>query len=124
MLRRGLTALIDSEHDVVVCAGAATAREALDAIGAGLDLVIADFSFDDGLGLDLVREIRARHPPLPVLLMSVDGSAFYGERAREAGASGCVGKQELDETVLTAVRAVLDSRTDFSGRLGPGRLGS
>jgi hypothetical protein len=32
-----------------------------------------------------------------------------------AGASGCVSKQALDGTVLAAIRAVLDSGTDFGG---------
>ena len=62
LLRRGLAALIDDEPDLAVCAEAATAREALDAIAAaGPGLVMVDFSFEDGLGLDLVRQIRARH---------------------------------------------------------------
>ena len=68
LLRRGLAALIGAEPDLAVCAEAATAQEALDAIAAARpELVIADLSFEDGLGLDLVREIRARHDGLPVL---------------------------------------------------------
>ena len=67
LLRRGLAALIGNEPDLAVCAEAATAQEALDAIAAVRPLVIADFSFEEGLGLDLVREIRARHHGLPVL---------------------------------------------------------
>jgi CheY-like chemotaxis protein len=83
LLRRGLAALIDNESDLAVYAAAATAREALDAIVAsGPALVIADFSFEPRLGLDLVREIRARHPELPVLMMSIDGGPVYAERAR------------------------------------------
>ena len=94
LLRRGLAALIGAEPDLAVCAEAATAREALDAIAnAGPRLVIADFSFEEGLGLDLVREIRARHRRPPVLLMSIDDAPFYAERAFAAGASGCVSKQ-------------------------------
>jgi DNA-binding NarL/FixJ family response regulator len=107
LLRRGLAALIDAEPDLVVCAEAA--QEALDAIAAaGPGLVMADFSFEDGLGLDLVWQIHARHHGLPVLLMSIDDAPVYVERALEAGASGCVSKHELDGKALSAIRATLD----------------
>ena len=109
LLRRGLAALIGAEPDLAVCAEAATAQQALDAIAAaGPALVIADFSFEQGLGLDLVREIRARHRNLPVLMMSIDDAPVYAEPALEAGAGGCVSKQALNGTVLTAIRAALD----------------
>jgi DNA-binding NarL/FixJ family response regulator len=109
LLRRGLAALIGAESDLAVCAEAATAREALDAIVASDPaIVIADFSFERGLGLDLVRKIRTRHPGLPVLLMSIDNGPVYIERAREAGAVGCVSKQTLNGTMLAAIGAVLD----------------
>jgi DNA-binding NarL/FixJ family response regulator len=108
LLRRGLAALIGNEPDLAVCAVAATAREAFDAIAAACPaLVIADFSFEPGLGLDLVREIRARHRGLPVLLMSIDDAPVYVERAGEAGAVGCVSKQALNGGVLGAIRAAL-----------------
>ena len=123
LLRRGLAALIDNEPDLAVCAQAATAREALDALDATRpDLVIVDFSFERGLGLDLVRAIRASRPPPPVLMMSIDDAPIYSERAFLAGASGCVSKQALDGTVLAVIRAVLDSGTDFGGgHLTPSR---
>jgi DNA-binding NarL/FixJ family response regulator len=109
LLRRGLAALIGAERDLAVCAEAATAPEALEAIAAARPaLVIADFSFEPGLGLDLVRKIRARHRGLPVLMMSIDNSPVYVERALEAGAVGCVSKQTLNGTMLAAIGAVLD----------------
>jgi DNA-binding NarL/FixJ family response regulator len=109
LLRRGLAALIGGEPDLVVCAEAASAREALDAIAAARPaLAMADFSFEDGLGLDLVREIRARHDGLPVLMMSIDDAPIYVERALDAGASGCVSKQELNGNALSAIRAALE----------------
>ncbi len=112
LLRRGLAALIDNEPDLAVSAQAASAQQALDAIAAGRpDLVIADFSSKDGLGLKLVRDIRARRHALPVLLMAIEASPISIKRALKAGASGFVSKQMLDETVLAAIRAALDRVT-------------
>lgn len=116
LLRRGLAALIDGEPDLVVCAEAATAAEALEAIAAARPvLVIADFSFEPGLGLDLVRKIRARARAPVVLLMSIDNGPLYAERAVEAGANGCVSKQALNGSVLAAIRAVLGAAAGSSG---------
>ncbi len=116
LLRRGLAALIGGEPDLAVCAEAATAREALDAIAAACPaLVITDFSFDEGLGLDLVREIRARHDGLPMLMMSTDDAPVYLRSALSAGASGCVSKQELNGKALSAIRAALDGGAPSPG---------
>ena len=49
LLRRGLRTLIDNEPDLIVCAEAATYREALEAIASSTpDLVIAGLSLEDG----------------------------------------------------------------------------
>ncbi len=109
LLRRGLTALIDNEPDLSVCGEAATQREGLDAIAATTpDLVIADVQLEDGDGLDLVKQIRLHHQHLPVLLISMNDQPQSVERALQAGANGYVSKQQMSETVLTAIRCVLD----------------
>ena len=110
LLRRGLAALIDGEPDLVVCAEAATARQAISAISATRPvLVIVDFSFEAGLGLDLVRKIRTRVGAPRVLLMSIDNGPLFAVRASEAGASGCVSKRALNGIMLAAIRAALDA---------------
>ena len=109
LVRRGLTALIDNEPDLTVCGEAATQQEGLDAITATTpDLVIADDQLEDGDGLDLVKQIRSRHQRLPVLLLSMHDQPGDAGRALQAGASGYVSKQEMADTVLIAIRCVLD----------------
>ena len=120
LLRRGLAALIDGESDLIVCGQAATAQAALAAIVAdGPDLVIADFSLEDSVGLALAAEIRTRHPGLPVLMMSMDDEALGCERALRAGARGCVSKRELDGTALAAIRAGLECESDRDSEKQP-----
>ena len=108
LFRRGLTALIETEPDLVVCAEAATHQAGLNAIAAAKpDLVIADLSVVDSDGLELIKDIKTRFPRLPVLALSMHEGATYAERALRAGARGYVAKEELDGTVLTAIRRVL-----------------
>jgi len=121
LVRRGLTALIDNEPDITVCGEAVTQREGLVAITYFRpDLVITDFWLEEGDGLQLVKEIRLHHKQLPVLLLSMHELPIYAERALQAGANGYVAKQEMADTVLIAIRCVLDGDEYLSPKI---RLG-
>jgi len=115
LVRRGLRALIDNEPDLVVCAEAATYRAGFEEIAASdPDLTIADLWLGDGDGLALVRDIRARYPRLPVLVITLHDAPVYARRAFGAGASGYVTKLEWGETLLLAMRRVLAGETYMS----------
>lgn len=115
LVRRGLTALIDNEPDLAVCAEAATLQAGFAAFASFKpDLVITDLSLMDDDGLDLVKDIRLRNEHLPVLVLSIHDTPFYIERAFQAGANGYVPKQEMSETLLIAIHQVLDSQTFMS----------
>jgi len=108
LVRRGLTALINAEPDLIVCAEAATRGDGLVAIAvARPDLVITDLSLIHGDGLELVRDIRSRHMGLRVLVLSLHDSPLYVRRAFAAGADGYLAKQKLTEALLLAIRSVL-----------------
>jgi DNA-binding NarL/FixJ family response regulator len=125
LVRRGLTALIDNEADLVVCADIGMRREALALIAASRpDLVVADLPLRGGDALALVKEIRSGHAGLPVLVLTMHASPVWARRALGAGASGYVTKQEMDETLLIAIRRVLDGGRFVSAGLGAGLDGA
>jgi len=108
LVRRGLASLIETQADLVICAEAETRQAGLEAIDAWKpDLVIADLSLRDSDGLEMIKDIKRRFPGLRVLALSMHDEATYAERALRAGASGYVTKQDLDGTVLTAIRRLL-----------------
>jgi DNA-binding NarL/FixJ family response regulator len=118
LVRRGLTALIDSDPNLTVCGEAAGYRAGLEAIAAlGPDLVIADLSLGDGDGLELVRQSRARVSSVPILVLTMHDGPLHAKRALRAGASGYVTKQELSETLLIAMRCVLDGEEYVSPKI-------
>jgi len=122
LVRRGLTALIESEPDLAVCGEAANRREALDAIGQSPpDLVIVDLSLGDDDGLDLVKAMKVHHLEIPSLVLSMHDETVYAERSLRAGALGYVTKQQLDDTVLVAIRRLLAGEMYLSNKL-EGRL--
>ncbi len=109
LVRRGLTALIDGEPDLTVCAAVATDQAALEAISScNPDMVITDLSLERGDSFGLVSDIHSGHQELPVLVLTMHDAPQFARRAFRAGASGYVTKQEMGETLLTAIRQVLD----------------
>ncbi|MBW2508342.1 MAG: response regulator transcription factor [Deltaproteobacteria bacterium] len=118
VLRRGLGALIDATADLVVCGEAATGLDALAHVeNDDPDLVIIDLLLGDKDGLELVKEMKARHAEIPTLVLSMLDENVYAERALKAGARGYVTKQELDDTVLRAIRCMLAGEIYMSDRL-------
>lgn len=118
VLRRGLTALIESESDLAVCGEAATCQAALTAIHERQpDLVIVDIVLEGYDGLDLIKQMKARLPTLPALVLSMYDEMEYAERALRVGASGYVSKQQLDATLLVAIRRLLRGKIHLSAQL-------
>jgi len=115
VLREGLALLIDQEPGLEVCARAANTR-AVSRLMAQLkpDIVVIDLSADGKPEFELIREITARSPSLPVLVLSANTGAIYAEHALRAGAKGYVLKQEATSTVIHAIRQVLGGRTYLS----------
>ncbi len=74
------------------------------------DLVVADISLQDSDGIDLVKEVNRRYRDLPVLILSMHDEFLYAERALHAGARGYIMKQEAMESVVIAIRHVLDGK--------------
>jgi len=118
VLRRGLTALIESEPDLAVCGEAATCRGALEAIHEHQpDLVIVDIALEGKDGLDLIKQMKTRLPKIPGLVLSMYDEMVYAERALRVGARGYVTKQQLDETLLVAIRRLLRGEIYLSAKL-------
>ena len=109
IVRAGLRQIIAREDDLLVCAETDTVWGARIAINeTHPNLVIADISLNQGDGIELVREVRALHPQLPILVLSNHDEAIYAERLLSVGASGYMTKQASSEQILYSLRRVLD----------------
>lgn len=117
LVRDHLRILLD-QAGFLPCGQADNAAEALEMIGTGSpDVVIADITLGRGRnGLELVKEIKARYPELPVLVLSMHEEAIFAERVMRAGASGYLSKQEPPANIIAAIRQVLNGETYMSAR--------
>src|SRR5271165_854568 len=72
IVRQGLAQMINREPDLAVCGEAEEASSALQAIASAKpDILIVDISLSGPDGLELLKNVRLRHPSLPVLILSM-----------------------------------------------------
>lgn len=118
VFRAGLIGLVGMEPDLVVAGEARDAAEALHA-AAKLqpDLVLLDMSLPGKGGLELLKDLRAAHPRLPVLIISMHDETLYAERVIRAGGRGYIMKQEGPEKMVQAIRRVLAGGISVSERI-------
>jgi DNA-binding NarL/FixJ family response regulator len=108
VVRFGLGQMINRQEDMVVCGEEETAGRALAAIGTiKPDLVVADISLKESSGLELMRNVKAQYPKLPMLVVSAHDETVYAEIAFRAGALGYLMKSEAVEKIINAIRRVM-----------------
>ena len=108
ILRRGLKEILEREFRDVSIGGAGTAEQALTQLDAeNWDLVILDITMPGRSGVDVLRNLKALRPKLPVLVLSMHPEDQYGKRVLKAGASGYMNKESAPEELIKAVRKLL-----------------
>jgi DNA-binding NarL/FixJ family response regulator len=118
IVRERLAELIGQERDLEVCGEAEDAIAALKQVEAlRPDVAIVDITLKDTYGIELIKDLKERHPKLPVLVLSMHDESLYGERAIRAGAKGYLNKQEATKKVVTAIRTILAGQMFVSEKM-------
>ncbi len=118
ILRKGLAQMINMEQDLTVCGEAEDAGKAFELVGTlQPDVAVVDISLKTGNGIELVKNVKARYPELPILVLSMHDESLYAERALRAGSLGYIMKEEATEQVLVAIRRVLKGEIFLSEKM-------
>jgi len=118
MMRAGLAGLIQSQPDLEVVGEASDAPSALQDIISSLpDLVLTDLTLPGRSGIDLIKDLLAQRPELPILVLSMHDEMVHAERALRAGARGYVMKEAGGERLMAAIREVLIGKVSVSPRM-------
>ncbi len=124
-IAKALTVLFEI-HDIE-CATAATPAAALDALAReDIGGVLQDMNFTPGAtsgheGMELFRQMRARDPELPVLVLTAWTSLETAVQMVKEGASDYLAKPWDDGKLLGAVERLLEMRRQARARrAGPG----
>lgn len=122
MFRAGLRRILEAEFPGASVGEAATPAELEEALAGGpWDALLLDVSMGGHNTLNDLPGIRAGHPRLPVVVVSMYGERQFVIRALRAGASAYVTKERAPEELLRAIRSVLAGRRylgdDLAGQL-------
>lgn len=107
VVRQGLKETIDEAQDMTTIGEAADACETLKAVRSHQpDVLVMDLNMPGRAGLDLVKRLRAEHPNLAILVLSICQEELYALRVLQAGADGYLDKMAAIDAVTTALRTV------------------
>jgi two-component system, NarL family, response regulator DevR len=107
VVRDGIRLLLNQAEDVVVCAEASSARDAVAVAAQALpNVIVMDVRLSDGSGIEATRDIRAARPQTAVLMLTsfADDEALFASIM--AGAAGYVLKQIRGQELVRAIRSV------------------
>jgi DNA-binding NarL/FixJ family response regulator len=109
ILREGVRALLAGEPGIRVVGEAADGENALLQVdGVKPDVVLMDMVMPGLGGLEATARIKARHPEVVVLIMSMHDNDEYVQQVIKAGASGYVLKGVTGDDLVRAIKAVHD----------------
>jgi DNA-binding NarL/FixJ family response regulator len=115
IVREGLRRLLESEPDIQVCAEVSDGREALEMVEEHEpSLVILDITMPRLGGLEALERLRAKHPAVKVILLSMHGDPQFIRSAVTLGVDGYVLKNGRASELIDAVRAVMRGGSYFS----------
>ena len=108
IVRRGLRELLSDEFHGAAFGEASDARQALEQLRKKQwDVALLDIALPGKSGLDLLKELKAEWPKLPVLVLSGHPEDQFAIRVLKAGAGGYMTKESATEELAKAIRKVL-----------------
>ena len=108
VVRRGLLQILTEGFPGAIFGEASNAKEVLQQMGEQKwNLLTLDIGLPDRSGLDLLQEIQANYPRLPVLVLSVHPEDQYARRVLKSGAAGYLSKDAAPLELTSAVRKLL-----------------
>ena len=108
VVREGLKRIIAENDGMMVSGEAADGFEAMQVIKKEhCDVVLLDITMPNKSGLDVLKELHAESPRLPVLVLSMHPEDQYALRVLRAGAAGYVTKESAPAKLVQAIRKVV-----------------
>ncbi len=108
LVRRGIAHVVRECFSDAIVVEAGSASDALHTIEEKpIDIALVDVRMPDSDGLDLLRDIKARWPDVPVIMLTSFDHAQYVRRALAEGAAGYMLKDATPEDLEQAIKVAL-----------------
>lgn len=107
LVRAGLKHILGRTGEISVIGEACNGQEIMAEVRrTPCDVVLLDIGMPGRSGLDVLKQLRAEHPNLPVLILTMYPEEQYAVRALRAGAAGYLVKDSGPEELVSAVQKV------------------
>lgn len=118
IVREGLKQIISETKNLQIEDEASDGFEILEKVHKQkFDLVIMDISMPGKNGLEILKDIKADYPKLPVLVLSMHPEEKYGIRFLRAGASGYLTKESAPDELIDAINKIVKGGRYISSTL-------
>lgn len=115
IVRSGLRRIVADAFPGSVVGEVGSCRELRDMVReSSWSMLVLDIALEDRNSLDLVPELKAMRPGMPIIVLSMYGERQFVVRALRAGVSGYLTKDRAPEELLEAIRTVLQGRRYLS----------
>ena len=119
LVQAGLKHVFADTTDITIADSAKNGEEALAALSNNtFDVAILDISMPGKHGIEVLRDIMARHGKLPVLFYTRFPAEHYAVRTLRAGAAGYLHKGADPDEIIAAVRALAGGGTYITPSVG------
>lgn len=118
LFRQGLRKIMEGVGDLTVTSDVGDGMELLALLPTSAPrMVILDISMPKLNGIEVVRQIKSRHPAVQVLILTMHRE--YLHQALSAGASGYLVKDDADRELFSAIEMIRQGKVYVSPRLRP-----
>jgi len=118
IVREGMKQIISETPDMSIADEALTGHEALNkALTNDYDVVVLDITMPGINGLDVLKQLKAQKPKLPILVLSMHPEEQYAVRVIKAGAAGYLTKESASDELVAAIRKVSSGRKYITASL-------
>ncbi|MEE4311618.1 MAG: response regulator transcription factor [candidate division KSB1 bacterium] len=111
VVRLGLKQILSETMDLTIAGEASNGFEVLEKVREDqYDVIVLDITMPGMSGLDVLKQLKAEFPSLPVLILSMHSEEQYAVRALKAGAAGYLTKDRAPEELVSAINLLSQGR--------------
>lgn len=114
LMLEGIKRVLNREMDIEITGESKKGGEVVNMLQMQIpDILILDLNMPDKSGLELLKDVKALKPGLPVLILSIHPEERFAVRCIRAGASGYLSKSSISDELSKAVRTVVIEKRKY-----------